>query len=131
MSRRGRLIGLAIALVLLANGVVNYAVAGIGVCKPAKSLPVCKPVKVCEPVKEVPVCRPSKPLPPPEVCKPVKVCEPADTHGKHAVSRDHLNRLAWRLKRHAVDYTVVEDAPQPTTSAIPPAPAPVPKSPTT
>ena len=110
MSRRGRLIGLAIALALLANGVANYALAGIG---------ACKPVRVCEPVKAVPVC------------KPVKVCDPVDAHGKHVVLHDHVARFAWRFKKHTVGYEVYQDKSLPATSTTRPTPAPAPQPPTT
>ena len=56
MSRGSRLMGLAIAVALLAGGVANKASAGPGACKPvqactpvttAPAVPVCKPVKPC------------------------------------------------------------------------------------
>ena len=137
MSRRGRLIGLAIALALLANGVANYALAGVGACKPVKvcepvkAVPVCKPVKVCEPVKAVPVCKPVKPLPLPEVCKPVKVCDPVDAREKHVVLHDHVAHFAWRFKKHTVGYEVYQDKSLPATSTTSPSPAPAPQPPTT
>jgi hypothetical protein len=137
MSRRGRLIGLAIALALLANGGANYAMAGIGACKPVKAcepvkkVPVCKPVKVYEPAKTVPACKPVRPLPPPEVCKPVKACEGVDSHGKHVVLKEHFARFAWRFKRHANGNVIHEDNSLPTTSGTSPTPSPAPKPPTT
>jgi hypothetical protein len=137
MSRRGRFIGLAIALALLANGVANYAFAGVGACKPvkvcepAKTVPVCKPVKACEPVKAVPACKPVKTLPPPEVCKPAKACDQVDVHGKHLVLQDRVVRFVWLLKKHAVAHEVYEDNSLPATSTTPSTPAPIPQSPTT
>jgi hypothetical protein len=131
MSQRGRLIGLAIALALLANGVANHALAGIGACEPVKKVPVCKPVRVCEPVKTVPVCKPVKPLLPPEVCKPVKACDRVDAHNKLVVVHERIARLVWRFKSHAAGNEVYEDNSLPTTSTTPPTPAPAPNPPTT
>jgi hypothetical protein len=146
MSRRGRLIGLAVALALLANGVVNHAMAGIGarkpvrVCEPVKTLPVCKPVMVCEPaktlpvckpVKTLPVCKPVKPLPLPEACKPVKACDRVVAHSKSVVLHERLARFVWRFKAHAAGYEVQQEASPPATSSTPPTPAPAPQPPTT
>ena len=78
MSRRSGVIGLAVAALLVANGLVKTVSADIGACKPVK---VCAPVTtppavpVCKPVKVLPLpgaCKPVKALPSPEVCKPVK-----------------------------------------------------------
>ena len=124
MSGRSRLVGLAIAAALLANGVANKADAGPG---------ACKPVKVCEPVKAapaVPVCKPVKPLPLPEVCKPVKACDGVDAHNKYVVVHDRIARFASHFRKHSTGKEVYHDAPQPAPSAAPPAPAPAPQSPT-
>jgi hypothetical protein len=151
MSRRVRLIGLAIAFALLADGVANYALAGLGACKPVRvcepvvAVPVCKPVKVCAPVKvpvckpvkvcapvTVPACKPVQPLPPPEVCKPVRVCDRVAVATKHVFV--HTHRLASRLKRHWTGDTVYEEYSSPATTDTPPtpaAPAPIPRSPAT
>ena len=129
MSRRVRLIGLAIALALLANGVANHAFAGWGHLRPVKACEPVKQVPACRPVKPLPlpeVCKPVKPLPPPKVCTPVKVCDPVDAHGKYVV-HDHIARLVWRLKRHTAGYTVYESSPQPVTSPTPSTPAPAPQ----
>ena len=129
MSRRVRLIGLAIALALLANGVANHAFAGWGHLRPVKACEPVQQVPACQPVKPLPlpeVCKPVKPLPPPQVCAPVKACEPVDAHSKHVV-HDHVARLVWRLKRHTAGYTVYESSPQPVTSPTPSAPAPAPQ----
>ena len=135
MSRRGRLIGLAIAVALLANGVANKANAGPGACKPVK---VCEPVKAapavpaCKPVKPLPipeVCKPAKPLPLPEVCKPVKACDGVDAHTKYAVLQDRIARFVSHFKRHGTGKEVYYDAPQPAPSQTPPTPAPAPQSP--
>ena len=146
MSRRGRLIGLAIAIALLANGVANYAHAGfahlkaVKACEPVKQVPACQPVKplplpeVCKPVKPLPLpaaCKPVKPLPLPGACKPVKACEQVDAPSTREVVRDHVARLVWRLKRHTTGYAEYESTPQPTRSPAPPTPAPAPQSPTT
>jgi hypothetical protein len=99
MSRRGRVIGLVIAIAVLANGVANQASAGPG---------ACKPVKVCEPVKAAPVppvCKPVKPLPPPEVCKPVKACDGV-AQAKRAVLQDHIARFVSHFKRHGAGKEV-------------------------
>ena len=63
MSRRSRLIGLAIATALLANGLASHALAGWG---------LLRPVKACEPVQQVPACKPVHALPLPPACKPVR-----------------------------------------------------------
>jgi hypothetical protein len=129
MSRRVRLLGLAIAVALLANGVANYALAGGGVRKPVK---VCEPVKAvptvpaCQPVKPSPlpaVCKPVKPLPPPEACKPVKAYDSVDAHSKRVVVHDHIVRFVSRFK-HGVSKEVYYDAPQPAPSVTPATPAP-------
>ena len=129
MSRRVRLIGLAIALALLANGVANHAFAGLGVLRPVKACAPVQKVPACQPVKPLPlpeVCKPVKPLPPPQTYAPVKACEPVDAHSKHVV-HDHIARLVWRLKRHTAGYTVYESSPQPVTSPAPSAPVPAPQ----
>jgi hypothetical protein len=133
MSRGTRVMGLAIAVALLASGVVNRADAGPGVCKPVK---VCEPVKAtpvpaCKPVKQLPppeVCKPAKPLPPPEVCKPVKACDGV-AHAKRAVLQDHIARLASHWKRHGAGKAVYYETPQPAPTKTPPAPTPAPQSP--
>jgi hypothetical protein len=133
MSRRVRLIGLAIALALLVNGVANHAFAGLGVLRPVKACAPVQQVPACQPVKPLPlpeVCQPVKPLPPPKVCAPVKACAPVDAHGKHVV-HDHIAQLVWRLKRHTAGYTVYESDPQPVTSPAPSAPVPAPQPPRT
>ncbi len=129
MNRRVRLIGLAIALALLANGVANKASAGPGACKPVK---VCEPVKAaplpaCKPVRALPLpetCKPVKPLPPPGACKPVGACDRVDTHGKLVVVHDHIARFVSRFTRHGAGKEVYYDAPQPAPSATPTTPAP-------
>jgi hypothetical protein len=137
MSRRGRLIGLAVALALLANGFANNAMAGIGArksvkaCEPVKKVPVCKPVKVCEPVKTLPVCKPVQPLPLPEACKPVKTCDRVAVHSKSVVLHERWARFVWRFKAHATGYEVQQEASPPATSSTPPTPAPAPQPPTT
>ena len=148
MSRRVRLIGLAIAFALLANGVANHAFAGFGIhhkvtaCSPVQQVPACQPVK---PLTLPEVCKPVKPLPPPPACTPVKACEPVkavpackpvkacdqvDTHGKHVVLQERVTWFAWRLKRHTPASVVYEDNSLPTTSAKTPTPSPAPKPPT-
>ena len=131
MSGRSCLVGLAIAVALLANGFASKAIAGPGACKPVKA---CEPVKavpkVCGPVKTaaaVPVCKPVRPLPPPEACKPVKVCDGVDAHGKNVVLHDHIARFVSRLKKHSTGKEVYYDAPQPAPSQTPPTPAPAPQ----
>ena len=122
MSRRSRLIGLAIAVALLANGVANKANAGPG---------ACKPVKACEPVKTaaaVPACKPVKPLPLPGACKPVKACEGVDAHGKYVVVHDHIARFVSHFRKHSTGKEVYYNtAPQPAPSQAPPTPAPAPQ----
>jgi hypothetical protein len=132
MSRRGRLIGLAIAVALLANGIANKANAGPGACKPvqacapvtaAPAVPVCKPVKALPPE----VCKPAKPLPLSEVCKPVKACDGVDAHAKYVVLQDRIARFVGHFKRHGTGKEVYYDAPQPAPSQTPPTPAPAPR----
>ncbi len=119
MSRRSCLIGVAIAVVLLANGVANKAIAGSNACEPVKA------------ASAVPVCKPVKPLPPPEVCKPVKSCEGVDAHTNRVDLQDRIVRLVSHFKRHGAGQEVYYDAPQPAPFQAPPAPAPAPKSPAT
>ena len=135
MSGRSRLLGLAIAVALLANGVANKASAGLGACKPVQA---CEPVKAaptvpaCKPVKPLPLpaaCKPVKALPAPAACKPVKACEGVDAHSKYVVRHDHIARLVSRFKKHSSGKEVYYDAPQPAPSTTPPTPAPVPQSP--
>ena len=134
MSGRSRVIGLAIAIALLASGVVNNASAFPGVCKPVGA---CQPVKaapvvpVCKPVTALPapeVCKPVKILPPPEVCKPVNACDGVDAHVKHVAFHDHVIRLVSHFKKHGTGKEVYYDAPQSAPSSTPPAPAPAPQS---
>ena len=139
MSRRSRLIGLAIAAALLANGFATKASADNGACQPVKA---CAPVKtlpavpVCKPVRQLPLpgaCKPVKPLPLPEACKPVKACDAVDAHHKYyAVLQDRVARFARHFKKHSSGTEVYYDAPQPAPTqaspALPPAPAPAPPS---
>ena len=126
MSRRSRVMGLAIAVALLANGVAHQANAGLG---------ACKPVRACEAVKAapaVPACKPVKPLPLPGACKPVKACEGVDAHSKHVVRQDHLARFVSHFKRHGTGKEVYyNDAPKSAPTTTPPTPAPAPQSPAT
>ena len=124
MSGRIRLVGLAIAVALLANGVANKASAGPGVCKPVK---VCGPVTAAP---AVPVCKPVRQLPPPEVCKPVKACDGVDTHYKCVVRKDRKARFVSHFRKHNTCQQVYYDAPQSAPSVAPPIPAPAPKPPT-
>ena len=121
MSRRSRLIGLAIAAALLAGGVANKASAGPGACKPVQA---CTPVTAAP---AVPVCKPVRPLPPPEVCKPVKACDGVYAHNKYVVVHDRIARLASHFRKHSTGKAVYYDAPQPAPSQTPPTPAPAPQ----
>jgi hypothetical protein len=122
MSGRSRLVGLAIAVALLASGVANKASADLGACKPVKA---CTPVKAA-PV--VPVCKPVKQLPAPAACKPVK----ADANTKYVALRDRIARFTGHFKRHDTGKEVYYDAPKPVPShEASPTPAPAPKPPTT
>ena len=77
MSRRSGVIGLAVAALLVANGLVKTVSAdrrlqagqGLRTRDDSAAVPVCKPVKVL-PLPGA--CKPVKALPSPEVCKPVK-----------------------------------------------------------
>jgi hypothetical protein len=149
MSERSRLIGLVMAVALLAGGVANKANAGLGACKPVKvcepvkaapAVPACKPVKplpppeACKPVKPLPppeACKPVKYLPTPEACKPVKTCDGVDVPNKHAALQDRIARFVSRFKKHDIGKEVYQDVPQPAPSETPPTPAPAPQSPTT
>jgi hypothetical protein len=146
MSRRGRLMGLAIAAALLANGVANVAHADPGVCKPVKvcepvkaapEVPVCKPVttlpkpEVCKPVKALPkpeVCKPAKTSPPPEVCKPAKTSDDV-AHPKYAILQERIARIVSHFKSDTNGKEVDYDISQPSPSQSPPTPAPAPQSP--
>lgn len=123
MSGRIRLLGLAIIVVLLANGFANRASAGIGACKPVKA---CEPVKAAPPV---PTCKPVKPLPPPEACKPVKTCDGVGTHAKAVALRYRGTWHAGHWKKHGTGKETYFDAPQTAPSETPPAPAPAAPSP--
>ena len=127
MSGRSRVVGLAIAAVLMANGLADKASAGPG---------ACKAVKACEPVKAqaaVPACKPVKPVPLPEVCKPAKTCDGVDAHSKVVAVHDRIVRFVSRFKKHSTGKEVYYDVPQPAPSAAPsippPVPAPAPRSP--
>ena len=122
MSGRSRLLGLAIAVALLAGGVANKASAGSDACQPVKA---CAPVKAAP---AVPVCKPVKLLPLPGACKPVKACEAVDAHNKRAVLQDHIARFVSHFKKHSIGKEVYSDAPQPAPSGTPPTPAPAPQS---
>jgi len=133
MSRRSRLIGLAIAAALLAGGVANKASAGPGACKPvqactpvtaAPAVPVCKPVRPLPPPE---ACKPVKSLPLPEVCKPVTACDGVYAHNKYVVVHDRIARLASHFRKHSTGKAVYYDAPQPAPSQTPPTPAPAPQ----
>ena len=127
MSRRSRLIGLAIAVALLANGVANKASAGPGACNPVKA---CEAVKAAPAVPAVPACKPVKALPLPGACKPVKACEGVDAHSKHVVRQDRIARFASHFKKHGTGKAVYYyDAPKSAPSTTPPTPAPAPQSP--
>jgi hypothetical protein len=134
MSRRSRLIGLAIAIAILAYGFDNKANAGIGACKPVKEVKTCAPVKAetvvpaCKPVTVVPACKPVKALPPPPpACKPVKTCEGVDTYvEKHAVVHEHLARIFGHIKGHKHADKVYYDAPATSAPATAPSKSPTP-----
>ena len=117
MSGKSRVVGLAIAAALLANGVANNANAGLGACKPVE---VCSPVRavpavpVCKPVQPLPpACKPVRPLPPPEVCKPVGACDGVGTRARYAVLHDRVARFVGHFKRHGTGKEVYYYTPQP------------------
>lgn len=122
MSGRIRLLTLAIAVPLLANGFVDKVNAGVGACKPVKA---CEPVKAAPPV---PACKPVKPLPPPEACKPVKTCDGVDAYTTKAVLHDRITQKVSRWKHHKTGKEVYYEAPQTAPSETPPTPAPAPQS---
>ncbi len=124
MMRRSGAIGLALAALLLANGLVKKASADIGACKPVK---VCAPVTA---LPAVPVCKPVKALPPPEACKPVKEYGCVGAHPKHVILQNHITRFASHFRKHGTGKEVSYDAPQPVPSPTSPTPAPAPQPPT-
>jgi hypothetical protein len=131
MSRRSGVFGLALAALLLANGLTNKASADLG---------ACKPVKACAPVTAVPACKPVQPLPAPAACKPVKplpgACKPVkeygcvEAHPKHVALHNHVARFVSHFHKHGTGKEVYYDAPQPATSSSSPTPAPAPQPPT-
>jgi hypothetical protein len=121
MSRRSRVVWLAIAIAWLANGVAIKATAGPD---------ACKPVTVCEPVKAepaIPACKPVKSLSIPEVCKPVKACDSA-THTKYAVLQDRIVWIVSHFNKYGAGKEVYYDAPQSAPSRTPKTPATAPQS---
>jgi hypothetical protein len=136
MIRRSGVIGLALAALLVANGLVKTVSADIGACKPVKvcapvttapAVPVCKPVKVL-PLPEV--CKPVKALPTPGACKPVKEYGCVGAHPKHVILKNHVARFASHFRKHGIGKEVSYDTPQPVPSPTSPTPAPAPQPPT-
>jgi hypothetical protein len=127
---------LALAALLLANGLTNKASADLGACKPVKAcapvtaapaVPACKPV---QPLPAPAACKPVKPLPPPGACKPVKEYTCVEARPKHVVLHNHLARLASHFRKHGTGKEVYYDVLQPATSSPSPTPAPAPQPPT-
>jgi hypothetical protein len=124
MSRRSGVIGLAVAALLVANGLVKTVSADIGACKPVK---VCAPVTAAP---AVPVCKPVKALPTPGACKPVKEYDCVGARPKHVILQNHVARFASHFRKHGIGKEVSYDTPQPVPSPTSPTPAPAPQPPT-